>query len=933
MPHQDHTAAKETTFPPPEWNNTVRDYPRDSCIHELVEIQAQRRGKSVAVVFEGQQLSYEELNRRSNQLAHYLRKRGIGPDILVGLCVERSLDMIVGLLGILKAGGAYVPLDPAYPKDRIAYILEDAHAPVLLTQEKLLAGLPEQQAEMVLLDAHWPAIAKEPGDNLARKAKGENLAYVIYTSGSTGKPKGVQLEHRSVVNFLCTMGEEPGLSEDDVVGAVTTVCFDIAGLEIYLPLVTGAQVVVIGREEAADGKKLQARMQRCGITVMQATPATWRLLLEAGWAGDARLKILCGGEAFPRELANQLLPRCHSLWNMYGPTETTIWSAVYQVTAPCEGIVPIGHPIANTQFHIVDGQMNQVPIGQEGQLLIGGDGPARGYQNLPDLTAEKFVADPFRKERGARVYQTGDLARYLPDGNIAFLGRMDHQVKIRGYRIELGEIEAILGMHPSVHHCIVVANDEASGDKRLVAYMVPARNQRPVSRILREFLKEKLPDYMIPAAFVVLDAMPLTPNGKIDRKALPPPTRENSAIEREFVAPRDALEKDLVGIWESVLGIKPIGITDNIFDLGVNSLIAARLFARIEKTVGKNLPPAPLFQAPTVESLAALLRQRDASVSRWTSLVSIQAQGTKSALFCIHGGAGTVLLFNALARQLAPDRPVYGLQSQGLYGRALPHTNIQEMAAHYISEMRSVQPQGPYLLGGWCFGGLVAFEMAQQLHSMGERVDLLAMFNAPSTPDYDTLKTDRLVPPRGVRFRETWSQLSSLTWTEKLKYAAGKAKGQIVWRKNRLHNRTSVLVFRLTRALRHRVYHYYLDRRLPLPDVLRNSYFLNINAIAERRYRHQTYPGTMVIFRDQGPYADPYLGWARFVQGEIEACEIPVSADHHRALMQEPAVRMLAEKMEEYLSRKSSRSSAGAEETAAQARLSSGQAIEANVVQ
>src|SRR5205823_5566785 len=344
MHHQDQ--ATETRLPSPEWNDTRRDYPRDSCVHRLFEDQAERRTQSVAAAFEDQRFTYQELNCRSNQLAHYLRKRGIGPDILVGLCVERSSEMIVGLLGILKAGGAYVPLDPAYPKDRIAYIMEDARAPVLLTQEKLLAGLPEQRAKMVLLDAHWPAIAKESGDNLARKAKGENLAYVIYTSGSTGKPKGVQLEHRSVVNFLCTMREEPGLSEDDVVAAVTTVCFDIAGLELYLPLTTGAQVVVISREEAADGKKLQDRIQRSGITMMQATPATWRLLLESGWAGNAKLKILCGGEAFPRELANQLLTRCNSLWNMYGPTETTIWSAVYEVTTRGEGMVPIGHPIA-----------------------------------------------------------------------------------------------------------------------------------------------------------------------------------------------------------------------------------------------------------------------------------------------------------------------------------------------------------------------------------------------------------------------------------------------------------------------------------------------------------------------------------------------------------------------------------------------------------
>jgi amino acid adenylation domain-containing protein len=923
--------ATENLLPSAEWNNTVREYPRDCCVHELFQVQAERRAQFVAVAFENQQLTYEELNRRSNQLARYLRKLGVGPDVLVGLCVERSLDMVIGLMGILKAGGAYVPLDPAYPKDRIAYIMEDARAPVLLTQQALLASLPEQQANVVLLDAHWSAIGNEETSNLSPLAKAENLAYVIYTSGSTGKPKGVQLEHRSVVNFLCTMQDEPGLDESDVVAAVTTLCFDIAGLEIYLPLVTGAQVLVISREEASDGNKLQARMRSAGVTVMQATPATWRLLLEASWPGEGNLKILCGGEAFPRELANKLLPRCKSLWNMYGPTETTIWSAVYQVTAGGEGTVPIGHPIGNTQFYIVDDQMKQVPVGQEGQLLIGGDGLARGYQNRPDLTEEKFVPDCFRSRAGARVYKTGDLARYQPDGTIAFLGRIDHQVKIRGYRIELGEIESVLATHPSVHHCVVVAREDRPGDKRLVAYMVATRDQRPVGRILREFLQEKLPDYMIPGAFVIVDAMPLTPNGKVDRKALPLPSRDNSAIERDYVAPRDRIEKDLVSIWESVLGIKPIGVTDNVFDLGVDSLTAAQLFARIEKSIGKDLPPAPLFQAPTIEALAALLRKQDTASSRWTSLVSIQPQGTKTPLFCVHGGAGTVLLFHGLARQLAPERPVYGLQSQGLYGRDLPHTNIEEMAEHYIKEMRTVQPSGPYLLSGWCFGGLVAFEMAQQLHRVGERVELLAMLNAPSTPDYRAMEPAPEVSPVALRARKRMQELSLLTPRQKLKYAARKVHAQLVWRRKKIRRRLYIWSYRASGVVRQRLYNYYLKRRRPLPDMLRNSYFLNINSLAEDRYQHQTYPGTMVVFRDQGPYPDPHLGWGRFVKGEIVAYEIPVSVRDHRALMQEPAVRMLAEKIEEYLSRQSG--SASEADDQAHRLVASGQPFEANVVQ
>lgn len=911
-----------------EWNDTAREYPRDACVHELFEAQAQQRPDSVAVIFEDQKLTYSELNSRANQLARYLRQAGVGPEALVGLCVERSIDMVVGLLGILKAGAAYVPLDPAYPKERIAYIMEDARAPVLITQRSLAISLPEQQAEVVLIDEHWLAIKQEDGDNLGRTAAAENLAYVIYTSGSTGNPKGVQLEHRSVVNFLCSMQEEPGIEQSDVLAAVTTLCFDIAGLEIYLPLVTGATVVVVSREEASDGKRLHARLRKSAITIMQATPATWRLLLEAGWQGDEKLKILCGGEAFPRELANKLLSRCGSLWNMYGPTETTIWSAVYRVTGQEEATIPLGHPIANTQFHIVDENLKKVAPGEDGELLIGGDGLARSYKNRPDLTLERFIEDQFRATPGARLYKTGDLARYLPDGTIAFLGRIDHQVKIRGYRIELGEIETVLATHPSVRQCVVAAREE-TGEKRLIAYVVRGAEQQPSARQLREFLKTKLPDYMIPAGFVVLGRLPLTPNGKIDRKALPAPTRENSAIESELVAPRDELERKLVAIWESILKITPIGVTDNIFDLGVDSVLAAELFARIEKTVGKNLPPGPLFQAPTVESLAALLRRGDGQ-QKWSSLVSIQPQGSKAPLFCVHGGAGTVLLFNALAGHLAPDRPVYGLQARGLYGRDLPHTTVADMAAHYVKEMRSLQPHGPYLVGGWCFGGIVAYEIAQQLGRMGEKLDLLVMFNAPSSPDNYAVKVDEStnvpVPLTGERLRTRWREFWALDTSGKLKFIARRVRGRLQRRQRKIYRH-------LRGVARRSLCRIHVALRLPLPDSIRNYYFLYTTSIAETRYQPQPYSGSMLIFRDQGPYRDPNLGWGRFVTGDIESHEVPVSVDHHRALMQEPVVRTVAKEIEKYLDRKSAAGMLLYKLEAGDPSLDSGQAIESNVVQ
>jgi amino acid adenylation domain-containing protein len=910
------------------WNDTAREYPRDACVHELFEIQAQERPGAIALVFENQKLTYMELNRRANQLARYLRQRGVGPEVLVGLCVERSIDMVVGLLGILKAGGAYVPLDPAYPKERIAYIMEDASAPVLITQHNLATRFPEQQAEVVFIDEQWSAIKQEDTANLGRTADSDNLAYVIYTSGSTGHPKGVQLEHRNVVNFLCSMQEEPGIELSDVLAAVTTICFDIAGLEIYLPLVTGATVVVVSREEAGDGKRLQARLLQSAITVMQATPATWRLLLETGWPGDKKLKILCGGEAFPRELANKLLPKCSSLWNMYGPTETTIWSAVYKITGQEQVTIPLGHPIANTQFYIVDEDLKPVPAGQDGELLIGGAGLARSYKNRPDLTAEKFIAKRFGAAPDARLYKTGDLVRYWPDGTIAFLGRIDHQVKIRGYRIELGEIESVLGVHPSVRQCVVAAREE-TGEKRLIAYVIPSPEQQPSSRQLREFLKTKLPDYMIPAAIVLLNAFPLTPNGKIDRKALPAPSRENSALESELVAPRDELESKLVAIWESILRIRPIGVTDNIFDLGIDSVLAAELFARIEKTIGKNLPPGPLFQAPTVESLAALLRASEAQ-QKWTSLVSIQPQGSKTPLFCVHGGAGTVLLFNALARHLAPERPVYGLQARGLYGRDLPHSTVAEMAAHYVKEMRSLQPRGPYLVGGWCFGGIVAYEIAQQLQRMGEKLDLLVMFNAPSSPDNYAVKVDdnpKLpVPPVAERGRMRWREFCALDASGKWDFIARRIR-------DRLHRKYRG-IYRYVRGVgRRSLCRILVVLRLPLPDNMRNYYFLYTSTIAETRYKPEPYSGSMLIFRDQGPYRDPNLGWARFVTGNIESHELPVTVNHHRALLQEPVVLRVAEEIERYLARISGMGPLLYKRGSGDLLIDSGQAIESNVAQ
>jgi amino acid adenylation domain-containing protein len=461
-----------------EWNRTEANVPDEGCIHRLFEAQAERTPEAVALVFEDEKVTYQELNRRANQLAHHLRGLGIGPEVLVGICVERSVEMVVGLLGILKAGGAYVPLDPAFPKERIAFMLNDARVPLVLTQESLEANLFGQEARLVHLDTDAEAIRRHSTEDPTGEVATDNLAYILYTSGSTGQPKGVQITHGSVVNFLASMCREPGLTERDTLLAVTTLSFDIAGLEIFLPLTMGARLVLMPREVAQDGKRLAEKLATSAATIMQATPATWQMLLEAGWSGIPGLKILCGGEAMPPDLARQLLGRCASLWNMYGPTETTIWSTVHRVDGR-GGPVPIGRPIANTQVYVTDRRWQPVPVGVVGELLIGGAGLTRGYLGRPELTTEKFIPNPFSDTPGSRLYRTGDLARWLPSGELECLGRLDHQVKVRGFRIEPGEIESVLGQHPGVRQAVVVAREETPGDRRLVGYVVAAQDQAP----------------------------------------------------------------------------------------------------------------------------------------------------------------------------------------------------------------------------------------------------------------------------------------------------------------------------------------------------------------------------------------------------------------------------------------------------------------------
>jgi amino acid adenylation domain-containing protein len=602
-------------------NRTAADYPHTKCVHQLFEEQVSRTPHQTALEFEGQVLTYEQLNSRANQLARHLARVGVQPGDLVGIYLERSVEMIVALLASWKAGAAYVPLDPTFPRERLAFVFLDTAVPIVLTQAKLAADLPSTDARIVCVDRDWSEIERNASANTSGITDSSRVAYTIYTSGSTGKPKGVEVTHRSVVNLLNSMAKKPGLTRQDTLVAVTTISFDIAALEVFLPLMVGARMVLASRLVASDGLQLLNLLKQSGATVMQATPVSYRLLLEAGWKGNPAIKVLCGGEAIPRELANRILDCGVSLWNMYGPTETTIWSATSQVT-PGDGPVTLGPPIDNTQFYVLDAHNQPVPLGVPGELCIGGDGVARGYYKRPELTQQKFLADPFQAAPGARLYRTGDLVRRLPNGHFEFMGRMDGQVKLRGFRIELGEIESAVALHPSVKQAVVLLREDAPGDKRLIAYLVPNPGGIPAAGELRSFLLAKLPDYMVPSGFVTLPSLPLTPNGKIDRQALPAPDWAKQPRGNAYAEPRTPEERAMTAIWAEVLRLDRVGINDNLFELGADSLHVFQIVARANKA-GIDVKPRQILQFRTIAAVFDELAKSKKGTSEAPALVPV----------------------------------------------------------------------------------------------------------------------------------------------------------------------------------------------------------------------------------------------------------------------------------------------------------------------
>ncbi len=867
-----------------EWNDNCREYPKNICIQQLFEQQAAQTPDAAAIYFGDEIVSYHELNECANRLAQYLRKLGVKPETLVGVALNRTPEMIVAVLGVLKAGGAYLPLDPNYPRERIQLMLADSAAPFLITTENLSTEINSSKSRAICLDRDARLIARASAENLAPAATQNNLAYVIYTSGSTGKPKGVAIEHRSAAAFIdwaLTV-----FSPEDLRGTVasTSLCFDLSVFEMFAPLACGGALILV-----ENILHLRYAHARNSATLINTVPSAIAELCRIEAIPPSVKIINLAGEPLKTELVRKLyeIETVKKIYDLYGPTEDTTYSTY---TLRGCGKATIGRPIANTQAYILDRFLQIVPVGIAGELYLGGDGLAREYLNRPELTAEKFIKNPFIKDASVRIYKTGDLAKFNESGEIEYLGRIDNQVKIRGFRIELGEIESRIAACEGVRETVVVARETESGEKSLVAYYVLRENYAFETQVLRDFLKEKLPDFMIPSAFVELREMPLTPNGKIDRKLLPAPLAENLDSSRIFVAHRDSLERQIIGIWEDVLETRPIGISDDFFALGGHSLQAVRMFAEIEKTFNVNIPLATLFQAGTIEKLAEILRQDNWNAPE-SSLVPIQPDGAKPIFFCIHAKGGNVLFYRDLAKRLGADQPFYGVQARRIGGRQVGHHDLKEMAEFYIGEIKKVQPRGPYFLGGSSFGGLAAFEMARQLVEKGEKVELLALLDT-GTPDYPKFMPETSLLQRKIydlirRVELHRDNLSALNFRKKLGYALEKLK------KVRLKYRRQIRD-NYKKAVRK------FYARTKGAAAIPKAYIQLEDQIwrAGQNYQPEIYAGDVTLFRATlqplGIEPDETLGWREYVGGNLEIHDVP---GHHGSIVVEPYVATLAEKL------------------------------------
>jgi amino acid adenylation domain-containing protein/FkbM family methyltransferase len=886
-----------------DWNETGQEYARDATVHELFAAQAARTPEALAVVCGEERVTYAELNERAEALARRLRGLGVGPEEAVGLYVGRGAAMVVGMLGVLKAGGCYVPLDPSNPPERLLYMLRDSGAGVVLT------GGAEARADwlkasgvraLVRLDERGEGAEREGAQHVAgvagvSRAQPWNVAYVIYTSGSTGRPKGVMVTHQGLVNYLSWCTKAYRVAEGNGAPVHSSIGFDLTVTGLFPPLLTGKTVELLPAEE---NLQALANVLRRGkdFSLVKITPAHLEVLtheLKDAEQGGAARALVIGGEALRQESLASWRSRAPKtrLINEYGPTETVVGCCVYEVSEsdPSTGAVPIGRPIANTRMYVLDESLQPVPLGVAGELYVGGAGVARGYRNRPALTAEKFIPDPFGRETGARLYRTGDRARYQSGGQLEFLGRLDEQVKLRGYRIEPGEVEAVLKQHPEIRECAVILREEAPGDRRLVAYLVAWGAEPPGIEELRSFLSRLLPEYMIPSAFAFLKELPLTNNGKLDRQSLPAPERTRTASEQAFVAPRDGLELELAGLWQTLLRTGVVGVTDNFFELGGHSLLVVRLLSQVEQKFGREIPISLFFQGPTIEQLACILRQ-EADGPAWSTLVPIQAGGSQPPFFCVHSLGGDVLSFYPLARQLGADHPFYGLQAPHLSEIGERETSITEMAAQYVEALRRVQPEGPFYLGGYSFGSVVAFEMAQQLKRANQEVALLALFDGGSPLNVQHIE-DRGDAVTMAGFARDMARMSGVNLSlphEELQRLGAEEGLNYIFEKLKAAN--------------------LLTPAIDVPWMRRFLQGVRSRMKAVRDYRPHVYDGVITLFRSTEVEPEsarawlevgldvkaPARGWDELSSEPVEIIRIH---GHHVTMLVEPNVAIVAERL------------------------------------
>jgi amino acid adenylation domain-containing protein len=846
------------------WNDTKVDYPTNVPLNRFIEDQVERTPDAIALVYESQRLTYRQLNERTNQVAHHLRKLGVGPDVLVGVCAERSIEMVLALVGIVKAGGAYVPLDPEYPRERLSAMLQDAHAPVILTQEALLDRVPDGAGRTICLDREWEQLSGESTTNPPAVVGGKNLAYAIYTSGSTGKPKGVPNTHAGIVNRLLWMQDSYKLASGDRVLQKTPYSFDVSVWEFFWPLMTGACLVMARPGGHKDPAYLIKTIAEQEITTIHFVPSMLNIFLEAEGLERCRSlrRVFASGEALSCDLQQRFFERLTAeLHNLYGPTEAAV-DVTYWACQPNreQTTVPIGRPVANTQIYILDRNLRPVPQGIPGELHIGGIQLARGYLNRPELTAEKFIPDPFGRSPEDRLYKTGDLARFLAGGEIEYLGRIDHQVKLRGFRIELGEIEAVIEEHAQVRQAVVTVREDRPGDKYLAAYLAPVSGREVDITNLRGHVEKKLPAFMVPSRFVILDAFPMTTSGKVDRKALPAPQTEARDL-ADMVAPRNELESQLVAIFQRVLKTQAVGVTDDFFELGGHSLAAARVLAEVNRITGTEIPLSALFRGATVESLAALVRedaQGDIKSQLEPVVMRIQSGTARLPFFAIVPPGEESLGYAMLARHMGPQRTVYKIQGHAPIVRRRPYTDeeMQQISREYIAAIRSVQPEGPYCLGGMCDGTHISERIILDLEAQGAEVGLFAIF-------------------------DTWVlQHSQVRWLWQVDYYQRRLK-EIS--KKSLSERLRTF----KRAASNKADR--LASGAPARTDWRQAYW-------PENFTAPHFRAPVVLFKRPKQnffyINDPQMGWGKRSQGGVEIHEIEF---HHLEILREPHVRIFGE--------------------------------------